>query len=138
MAREFSRRERVAEELKRELGVLIATQVKDPRVEFVTITDVDVSPDLKHAKVYVGTFDVTAGDDKAAQAVQGLKAAGGYLKKQLSKRLRLRALPDLRFIQDTTERDAQRLDRLIDDAIEQDREHADPDLDESNEDRGPA
>lgn len=138
MAREFARRERVAEELKRELGVLIATQVKDPRVEFVTITDVDVSPDLKHAKVYVGTFDVTAGDDKAAQAVEGLRAAGGYLKKQLGKRLRLRVMPDLRFVEDTTERDAQRLDRLIDDALEQDREHSESESDASNEDRGPA
>lgn len=124
MAREFARRERVGEELKRELGRLIATQVKDPRVSLVTITDVDVSPDLKHAKVYVGTFDVTAPVENPAQAIEGLRAASGFLKTQLGKRLRLRVMPELRFIEDATEREAQRLDRVIVDAVKQDQSQA--------------
>lgn len=137
MAREFTRRERVGEELKRELGSLIATQVKDPRVSLVAITDVDVSPDLKHAKVYVGTFDVTAAVEKPAEALEGLRAASGFLKKQLGKRLRLRVMPELRFIEDATEREAQRLDRIISGAVEQDRADADGvDRDDADPDRG--
>ena len=140
MAREFSRRERVGEELKRELGILITTQVKDPRVSLVTITDVDVSPDLKHAKVYVGNFDVTAPAEKSAEAVEGLRAARGFLKKQLGKRLRLRVMPDLRFVEDATEREAQRLDQIISSAVREDRANAESserdEDDAANPDRG--
>ncbi|HET7313631.1 30S ribosome-binding factor RbfA [Salinisphaera sp.] len=138
MAREFSRRERIGEELKRELGILVTTQVKDPRVSLVTITDVDVSPDLKHAKVYVGNFDVTAPAEKSAEAVAGLRAARGFLKKQLGKRLRLRVMPDLRFIEDATEREAQRLDQIIAGAVREDRVNADRTAqdDETDPDRG--
>lgn len=125
MPREFSRRHRVAEELKRELGFLVASHVKDPRVQFVSISDVDVSPDLKHAKVYVANFDVTAAEDRATRAVAGLQAAEGFLKKQLGRRLRLRVMPELRFIEDTTERDAQKLDRLIESAVAADESHDD-------------
>lgn len=138
MAREFTRRQRVGEELKRELGILITTQVKDPRVSLVAITDVEVSPDLKHAKVYVGSFDVTASADKSTDAVAGLQAARGFLKKQLGSRLRLRVMPELRFIEDPTEREAQRLDQLISTAVKQDRENAEStDRDEdADPDRG--
>lgn len=127
MAREFSRQQRVGEELKRELGYLITTQVKDPRVSLVTVTDVDVSPDLKNAKVYIGTFDVTAEVENPDQALAGLRAARGFLKKELGKRLRLRVMPELRFIEDATEREAQRLDKLIANAIAEDEKHAEPD-----------
>ncbi|AWN17593.1 30S ribosome-binding factor RbfA [Salinisphaera sp. LB1] len=124
MGREFSRHQRVREELKRELGVLIATQVKDPRVTFVTITDVEVSPDLKYAKVFVSNFDVTAPAEKSAEAIAGLRAARGFLKKHLGQRLRLRVMPDLRFIEDATEREAQRLDQIISGAVREDRDNA--------------
>lgn len=137
MPREFSRRDRVAEELKRELGILIATQVKDPRVTLVAITDIAISPDLKHAKVYVGSFDVTAErDDGADAALAGLRAARGYLKRELGKRLRLRVMPELRFIADHTEREAQRLDGIIDRAVAEDRAAAHGDA-ETPPDHGP-
>jgi len=126
VAREFSRKHRVAEELKRELGILITTEVKDPRVRLVAITDVEVSQDLKHAKVYVGSFDVTAATEDASQALEGLRAARGFLKRALGKRLRLRSMPELRFIEDTTERDAQHLSSLIDSAVAEDQRHGDP------------
>lgn len=125
MPREFARRERVGEELKRELGILIATRVKDPRVSLVAITDVDVSPDLKHAKVYVGNFDLNAPETRVAEVMEGLRAARGFLKRELGKRLRLRTMPDLRFVEDPTEREAQRLGKLISDAVKEDQEHAD-------------
>jgi len=120
MARDSSRRHRVAEELQRELGLLITSDVKDPRVQFVSISEVELSADLQHAKVYVANFDVTAEDDRAVRAIQGLKAAEGFLKKKLGQRLRLRVMPELRFIEDTTERDAQKMDRLIESAVASD------------------
>ncbi|RJS92711.1 30S ribosome-binding factor RbfA [Salinisphaera sp. Q1T1-3] len=134
MARDFSRRHRVAEELKRELGFLIASQVKDPRVQFVSISDVDVSPDLKHAKVYVANFDVTAAEDSAKRAVAGLHAAEGFLKRELGKRLRLRVMPELRFVEDTTEREAQKLDSLIASAVAEDESRTQDATDDGDED----
>lgn len=130
MPREFSRRHRVAEELQRELGLLITREVKDPRVQLVSISDVEVSADLKYAKVYVASFDVTAEDDRATRAVVGLRAAEGFLKRQLAQRLRLRVMPELRFIADHTERDAQEMDRLIESAVETDRLNAEAVSDE--------
>jgi ribosome-binding factor A len=126
VAREFSRKHRVAEELKRELGILITTEVKDPRVRLVAITDVEVSQDLKYAKVYAGTFDVTAPAEDSSKALEGLNAARGFLKRAIGKRLRLRVMPELRFIEDTTERDAQRMSGLIDSAVAEDQRHGDP------------
>jgi ribosome-binding factor A len=133
--REFSRKHRVAEELKRELGVLITTEVKDPRVRLVAITDVEVSRDLKYAKVFVGTFDVTAEAESSSQALEGLRAARGFLKRALGKRLRLRVMPELRFEEDTTERDAHRMSGLIDSAVAEDRRHGDP-LEDADDDHG--
>lgn len=135
MPREFSRKHRVAEELKRELGVLITTEVKDPRVRLVAITDVEVSRDLKYAKVFVGTFDVTAEAESSSQALEGLRAARGFLKRALGKRLRLRVIPELRFEEDTTERDAHRMSGLIDSAVAEDRRHGDP-LEDADDDHG--
>ncbi len=123
MAREFSRRHRVAEEIKKELGVLMATQVKDPAVRLAAITDVTVSPDLKHAKVYVGVFDVIGDPNQAEQVLAGLRRARGFLKHELGKRIRLRVLPELRFYEDTTEREAQRLSRVIESAVAEDERH---------------
>ncbi|MDA3919931.1 MAG: 30S ribosome-binding factor RbfA [Salinisphaera sp.] len=123
MGREFKRRDRVAEELKRELGILITTHVKDPRVHLAAITGVEVSTDLKYAKVHVGTFDVTAGVEKPGEVIAGLTAARGYLKRELGRRLRLRVMPELTFLEDPTEREAQRMSQLIDDAVDADRRH---------------
>src|SRR5699024_5243631 len=120
MAREFSRRQRVAEELKKELGDLLATKVKDPGVRLATITEVDVSPDLKHAKVYVGMFDIISEGDQAAEVLAGLRRARGFLRHELGKRLRLRVLPELRFYEDATERHAQHLTQVIREAVDED------------------
>lgn len=136
MPKEFARKHRVAEEIKRELGVLITTEVKDPRVRLITITEVSVSSDLKYAKVYVGSFDLSAATDSAAEALEGLRAARGFLKRALGKRLHLRTIPDLRFYEDTTEREAQRLTQLINSAVAEDERHA-HDGDASDDD-GPA
>ena len=118
MPREFSRNRRVAEQLKRELGLLIATEVKDPDTAGATVTGVDLSPDFSHAKVHIGVYDPAA---DGAAVVAGLKRASGFLRGRLGKTLRLRKMPELRFLEDVTEREAHRLERLIDDVVDEDR-----------------
>lgn len=122
MPREFSRRRRVAEQLKRELSLLIATEVKDPRTAGATVTDVEISRDLAYAKVYVGVYDPGV---EGAAVVAALRRAAGFLRGRLGTELRLRAIPELRFIEDVTEREAHRLERLIDDAVTEDRRRHD-------------
>lgn len=118
MPREFSRTQRVGEQLRRELAELIRTEVKDPRVGMVTVGDVEVSKDLTHAKVY---FTVL-GDEKAGREAQvGLSRAAGFLRRQLSHIMRMRQVPQLHFIFDETAIKGARLSALIDEAVRRDR-----------------
>ena len=87
---------RINEEVQRELAALIPT-VKDPRVTGrISVTAVDVTPDLKFAKVYISALD--KGDSE--QVLKGLKSAGGYLRRELGRSLKLRATPELTFVRD--------------------------------------
>lgn len=87
---------RINEDIQRELSALIRN-VKDPRVTgMISITAVDTTPDLRHAKIYVSMLD--RGD--AAQVVKGLKSASGYLRRELGHTLKLRYTPELTFVED--------------------------------------
>lgn len=91
------RQQRVAELLQRELALLIAYELKDPRLDFVSVTRVEVSQDLRHARVYVSQL----GDAKEGRkAVAALEHASGFLRRALGDRTTLRYLPDLKFYQD--------------------------------------
>jgi ribosome-binding factor A len=96
------RRERIDHELQRELARLIATELKDPRLGFVTVTRVDITDDMQHAKVFVSII----GDRHVArQSMDALESAGGFLRGALGHAVRLRFTPDLTFIEDrSTER----------------------------------
>lgn len=120
MPNDFPRSRRVAEQIQRELSVLINTEVKDPRVHLATVTDVEVSRDLAHAKVFIGVLEM---QDDPAEVMAGLNNAAGFLRARLGRLMKLRLTPQLRFIEDTTEREAQRLSDLIDDALAKDRDH---------------
>lgn len=122
MPKEFPRAYRVGEQLHRELAQLIRDAVKDPRVGMVTLVDVEVSKDLAHARVYFTVF----GDDEAARASEaGLNRAAGFLRGELSRRLKMRGVPELRFTYDETVRRGARMDALIDAAVKQDAQHED-------------
>lgn len=111
MAKEYPRTLRVGEQLRRELAVLVHDQVKDPRVAGITVLEVEVSKDLRHARVY---YAIPPGREAAADEYhQGLVRAAGFLRRELGKRLSLRVVPDLRFIHDTTELRADRIESLI-------------------------
>jgi ribosome-binding factor A len=101
---------RVDEAMRQVLGDALAQELKDPRVGFVTVTDVKTSPDLRHARVYVSVF----GDPATREAtLDGLRSAHGFLQGRVAGELRLKRTPELSFeIDDTAER-AARLEALI-------------------------
>ena len=105
---------RVADQIQRELSGLLQSQLKDPRVRMVTITGVEISPDLVHAKVFFSTL----GDAEAlARTQDGLKHAAGFLRSQLGKQLRLRVTPELRFLYDPSVEHGAHLSQLINAAV---------------------
>jgi ribosome-binding factor A len=105
------RMRRVDEAIRQVIGEALASDLKDPRVGFVTVTDVKTSPDLSHARVYVSVL----GDPEArAQTLDGLRSAHGYLQRWISSELRLKRTPTLEFAYDDTTDRAMRLDALID------------------------
>ena len=105
-----NRPQRVAQLIQQELGNLFIEGLKDPRIGFVTITEVRVTGDLRQARVFVSVY---GSDEERAQSVDGLTAAAGYLKRQLAQALRLRFMPDLAFELDTSLDHVQRLDQII-------------------------
>lgn len=116
--KEFSRTLRIAEDIRRDVAALLQSGIKDPRVGMVTITRVEVSPDLVHAKVFITLMD--DGHELSA-SLQALNHAAGYLRRALAKRLRLRIVPQLRFVHDESVVRGARLSALIDAAVAADR-----------------
>ena len=105
---------RVADQIQKELSGLLRSELKDPRVGMITLTGVEVSPDLAHAKV----FFTTLGDAEALGRTQaGLKRAAGFLRVELGHRLKLRITPEIRFVHDASVEHGVRLSKLIDDAV---------------------
>jgi ribosome-binding factor A len=95
----YKRAERVSDSLREELSLLLLREVKDPRLRAFTVTRVQVSEDLRHAKVYVAG---PGGSAEGAAALAGLGRATGYLRGALGRRLRLRHIPELTFLLDTS------------------------------------
>jgi ribosome-binding factor A len=115
--RDYHRSERVGDQMQRELADLIRLEVKDPRVGMLTLSGVEVSRDLAHAKVF---FTLLGGEQQGREAEQGLNHAAGYLRHALGSRLRLRSVPTLRFVYDDTPERGARISALIDSAIAED------------------
>lgn len=117
MPKEFARARRVEEQLKRLLADLVLREIKDPRVGLVTITAVEVSRDLTHARVFFTPF---AGQGDAEAALAALRHAAGYLRHELRQAMRLRVTPELDFrIDESVERGA-RMSSLISAAVAED------------------
>ena len=115
------RTQRIESEIQRVLAVLIAREVKDPRVGNVTVTAVRVAPDMGSARVFFTPF---AALHPPAQVREGLTHAAGFLRGELGRRLGLRHAPRLEFVFDESVESAARLTHLIDSAVAGDREHA--------------
>jgi ribosome-binding factor A len=105
------RQERVSERIHHEISDLLQNEIRDPRLTFVTVTDVEISPDLKLATVYVSAL----GDDEAkAAALAGLERASGYIRRELAQRLQMRVTPAVRFVLDESWERGARVDALLD------------------------
>lgn len=118
MKKDGNRPLRVAELIRRELAVLIPRELDDARAQQATITYVDVSPDLKSARVY---FTLLAGQAGADPVLAIFKKAAPHLRRELAGRVSLRVIPELRFEFDASIERGDRLSRLIDEALSQDR-----------------
>ncbi|HEY6239731.1 MAG TPA: 30S ribosome-binding factor RbfA [Burkholderiales bacterium] len=105
---------RVADQIQRELSGLLRAELKDPRVGMITLTGVEVSPDLGHAKVF---FTTLADAESLTRIEAGLKRAAGFLRAQLGKRLKLRVTPEIHFKHDVSVEQGVRLSQLIDAAV---------------------
>lgn len=118
MPREFSRTRRVAEQIQRELAVLIRDAVKDPRLGMVSVTGVEVSRDMSYAKVYVSILGQGENADNAAkESLEVLKRAAGFLRRELGREMIIRSVPQLKFIHDTSLEEGAHMSALIDKAL---------------------
>lgn len=104
------RPQKLGDVIQRELSELLQRELRDPRVGMVTITSVDVSPDLSHAKI----FFTLLGKETLEDTTRGLQRAAGFLRSQLARRIRLYTCPELRFAYDESVERGDRLSRLID------------------------
>ncbi|HEX7239002.1 MAG TPA: 30S ribosome-binding factor RbfA [Longimicrobiaceae bacterium] len=106
----FQRTDRINEQLRQEISILVRDAVRDPRVGLVTITGVETSPELDHAKVYVS---VLGDDTEKEEALQGLRSAAPFIRGQLSKLLHMRRIPELHFQSDRALQEASRIEALL-------------------------
>jgi len=104
------RPQKLGDQIQREVSELLARELRDPRVAMVTITSVDVSPDLSHAKVFFTLLD----KDRLEDTLAGLKRSAGFLRSQLARRIKLYTTPELRFVYDESVERGDHLSRLID------------------------
>jgi ribosome-binding factor A len=112
--RSFSRRDRISEQIRRELAELIRAELKDPRVGMVSLTGVEISADYAHAKVF---FSSLSGREHIDPVLAGLQKAAGFLRRELGKRIAIHSTPQLHFIFDESLERGADLSRLIQQAV---------------------
>ncbi|GGI82798.1 ribosome-binding factor A [Shewanella hanedai] len=111
MAREFSRTRRIAQQLQQELAQVLQRDIKDPRIGMVTVNDVEVSRDLSYAKVFVTFFEE---DNKIVEEkLEALTTASGYVRSLVAGRMKLRVMPELRFVYDASLVEGMRMSNLV-------------------------
>jgi ribosome-binding factor A len=106
----FKRSERVQELLLKEISALIQKGLKDPRIGFTTVTTVELTNNLKHAKVYISVFGT---ESEQGDTITGLSNASGFIRGSLGKNLNLRYIPVLEFILDETAKRVARINKII-------------------------
>ncbi|KAB2824253.1 30S ribosome-binding factor RbfA [Aliivibrio finisterrensis] len=119
MSKEFSRTQRVSQQLQKELALILQREVRDSRIGMVTISDVEVSRDLAYAKVFVTFFCV--GDQTPESCLAALKEHEVPVRMLLGKRIRHRLTPEVRFTYDNTLVEGMRMSNLVTDVMNQDK-----------------
>ncbi|MGF1691382.1 30S ribosome-binding factor RbfA [Photobacterium kagoshimensis] len=131
MAKEFSRTQRVAQQLQKELAVILQRELKDPRIGMTTISSVDVSRDMGYAKIYV-TF-LTIGEQTPEGSLEVLREMAPYIRSLLGKQIRLRVTPELTFIYDQSLTEGMRISNLVSQAVRDDEDrHVDEETGSEN------
>lgn len=105
------KQERMAERIQQVLSELLMREVSDPRLQSITITEVKVDPEIMFARIYVNAL---GDEDRRGEVMSGLDRANGFLRREVSKRIRMRTAPEFRFIWDETLERADRVERLLD------------------------
>jgi len=100
----------VGRQIQAEIADIIRSEIDDPLIGFVTITDVEMSPDLKHARVY---YSVLGDEEQKEASGRGLRRAGSFIRGLIGERMELRYTPTLRFVHDETPERAQRIEELL-------------------------
>lgn len=104
------RHDRLADQIRTEVAGMVEGELKDPRIGFVTVTAVDLSADFSHARVLVSVLGT---DEERAESVAGLQAASGYVRREITHRLRLRRSPEIAFVLDRGAEEAARIEDLL-------------------------
>ena len=135
MPREFSRSQRMAEQLRRELAEIVQDEIKDPRLGFISFTEVRMSRDLSHAVIYCSVLN----SEQLNESIEILNSAAGFIRKSIGRRIRARIVPTLKFVADESVIRGAAMDELISEAIRSDQrsgegsgEHSDDDGDEGS------
>jgi ribosome-binding factor A len=105
-----SRAERLGHQIRVELGELLTRQVQDPRIGFATVTRVEMTADLHHARVFVS---VLGSPEEQQSTIEGLSSAAGFLRHEISHRLELRRVPEMDFIQDHGAEAGEKIEMLL-------------------------
>jgi ribosome-binding factor A len=130
MARDYARSRRIGDEIQRTLSEIIRRDLKDPRLQYLTITAVEVSRDLSHANIFVSPLD-PEGDP--TPMLEALESASGFIRRQLGRSLTTRLTPQLHFARDESIEIGSRLTSLIDTVVEDDKQrHQESDDDQDD------
>ncbi len=117
MPREFSRSERMAEQLRRELAEIVRDEIDDPRLGFISFTEVRMSRDLSHAVIYCSVLN----SEDQVESIEVLNRAVGFIRKEIARRIRARIVPTLKFVIDDSVTRGVAMDELISEAIKNDK-----------------
>ncbi|WP_127956489.1 30S ribosome-binding factor RbfA [Serratia microhaemolytica] len=123
MPKEFSRSQRVAQEMQKEIAIILQREIKDPRIGMTTVSGVELSRDLAYAKVYVTFLNVLTENADADFITNGIKAlqdAAGYIRLLLGKAMRLRVVPELTFAYDNSLVEGMRMSNLVTNVVKHD------------------
>lgn len=123
MAKEFSRSQRVSQEMQKEIARILQREIKDPRVGMATVSGIELSRDLAYAKVFVTFLNVltdNADPDTVKNGIKALQDASGYIRTLLGKAMRLRIVPELTFAYDNSLIEGMRMSNLVTNVIKND------------------
>ena len=129
MPREFSRSQRMAEQLRRELAEIVQDEIKDPRLGFISFTEVRMSRDLSHAVIYCSVLN----SEQLNESIEILNSAVGFIRKSIGRRIRARIVPTLKFVADESVIRGAAMDELISEAIRSDQRSSEGSSDDGDD-----